>query len=543
VGDRELDFDGVGASEPPTQQGESHERIVTSRGGVTAAERKRRQRNRERAERLLYEVSDWRQFTDRNTLPMQAGASWEDLPALVLKEIADNACDESSEVEIALTAAGWRISDRGLGIDPDEVPRLFSVNRPMLSRKRTRLPRRGMLGQGLRVVAGYIGLVAGTITIASRGVVQVLRIDTISGETALDSCTQCTDDGWTRVTVSLHDEDIADPARRAIDFAQRSARSPGYSGPSSPWWYGPDDLRFLCRTAPKDATVADVIRDLGLTVPRSIEGAALAGTVTADDAAAILTGLRERNPEPASQRLGWIGRDDFDDFPGYAIEHGIAEFSSGARVPFVVEAYADCTRSKHYSATISGATYINRSPALSEFRLSGSPEGKRALLSGHSTYRSIEAKPGAYTLIVSVITPFVPLISTGKAPDLKHMSAEIATAVEKALKQAHRAAPPLDDADERMEKYTAAMRRFAQQERRLQRAQERETELEAWRALPGPRPLLLAIEEASAESGLSHDELSVLTAKFDPFLQDAPQRHRLGRWLAERRADLLSFAK
>jgi hypothetical protein len=510
-----------------------------SRPASTAAERKRRQRERERGARLLYEVADWRQFVDHNTLPMQAGASWEDLPELILKEVADNACDESTaEVEIELTPQGWRISDRGPGIDPEDVPRLFSVGRPMLSSKRTRLPRRGMLGQGLRVVAGYIGIIGGTIRVASRGVTQTLYVDTVAGQTMASECAPCVNDGWTRVTLAWpgydDDEDIAGLARQTIAFAKRSAPASNYAGPSSPWWYGPEDFRFLCVTAPRDATVADVVCDLGLTVPRGVEGAALAGTLTAADAVTILAALRERNSEPHPRRLGQIGREGFVDYSGYAIEHGIATLKSGARVPFIVEAHAHCRRrDKHDKSLTSSLTFINRSPARDGLQLGYGG------LRGHGIYRSVEVKPGNYELVVSVISPFVPLISTGKAPDLKHMSAEVAGAVEKAAKQAHRAAPPADDTnDRRWEREAARALAAADEARRVQRIQEREAHLEGWRTLPGPRVLLRTIENASAESGLSIDELSVLTPKFDPFLQDTPQRHRLGHWLADLAAKL-----
>ena len=40
--------------------------------------------------------------------------------------------------------------DNGPGLDPADVPRLFAVNRPLLSSKRRRLPLRGMLGNGLK---------------------------------------------------------------------------------------------------------------------------------------------------------------------------------------------------------------------------------------------------------------------------------------------------------------------------------------------------------------------------------------------------------
>jgi hypothetical protein len=43
---------------------------------------------------LLYTSAEWRDFASISGLPRRAGAAWPDMPALVLKELADNAADE-----------------------------------------------------------------------------------------------------------------------------------------------------------------------------------------------------------------------------------------------------------------------------------------------------------------------------------------------------------------------------------------------------------------------------------------------------------------
>ena len=58
---------------------------------------------------------------------------------------------------------GYRITDHGPGIDPEDVPTFFAVNRPLLSSKLKRLPLRGMLGNGLRVVMGAVAAFDGQI--------------------------------------------------------------------------------------------------------------------------------------------------------------------------------------------------------------------------------------------------------------------------------------------------------------------------------------------------------------------------------------------
>src|SRR5258706_499741 len=61
-----------------------------------------------------------------------------------------------------------RLSEGGPGIDPDAVPRLFSIARPMVSSKQLRLPTRGALGNGLRVVAGAVLASDGSLTVTTR---------------------------------------------------------------------------------------------------------------------------------------------------------------------------------------------------------------------------------------------------------------------------------------------------------------------------------------------------------------------------------------
>jgi hypothetical protein len=128
---------------------------VTSRPeGTPAAERKRQQRARERT--LLFEREDWRLFLDPATLPQKAGCQPEHVRKLVLRELVDNALDAGAHATLERDGETWIIADDGPGLDPDDVPRLFSVNRPLLSSKCQRLPLRGMLGNGLRVVVGAV---------------------------------------------------------------------------------------------------------------------------------------------------------------------------------------------------------------------------------------------------------------------------------------------------------------------------------------------------------------------------------------------------
>jgi hypothetical protein len=90
----------------------------------------------------------------------------------VLKELADNALDAGGMVRIGqLQDGGWYVEDDGPGIagDPADIARLFSIRRPLVSSKLLRLPMRGALGNGLRVVAGAVLASDGRLVLETRG--------------------------------------------------------------------------------------------------------------------------------------------------------------------------------------------------------------------------------------------------------------------------------------------------------------------------------------------------------------------------------------
>ena len=94
------------------------------------------------------------------------------IPRLVAKELADNAIDASGSCRTGLLEdGGFFVEDDGKGIDGDDkaVANLFSIRRPYTSSKLFRLPTRGALGNGLRVVVGAVLASGGTLTVKTRG--------------------------------------------------------------------------------------------------------------------------------------------------------------------------------------------------------------------------------------------------------------------------------------------------------------------------------------------------------------------------------------
>jgi hypothetical protein len=121
---------------------------------------------------LKFERADWTSFRTVEGLQQKAGVAQSKLRRLVLKELADNALDTGARVRIGqLPGGGYFVEDGGSGIEgqPEEIARLFTIARPMISTKLLGLPTRGALGNGLRVVAGAV--------VASEGSLVVTAID------------------------------------------------------------------------------------------------------------------------------------------------------------------------------------------------------------------------------------------------------------------------------------------------------------------------------------------------------------------------------
>ena len=105
-------------------------------------------------------------FRTLDGLTQKAGVSRDLLPRLVLKELADNGLDAGAVVEVGELPKGRGyfvdddgpgfVDDDGLDATPEEIAHLFSIRRPLVSSKLLRLPTRGAVGNGLRVVAGAV---------------------------------------------------------------------------------------------------------------------------------------------------------------------------------------------------------------------------------------------------------------------------------------------------------------------------------------------------------------------------------------------------
>src|SRR5215472_8032671 len=396
---------------------------------------------------LKFEREDWALFRTVEGLQQKAGVERSKLRRLALKELADNALDEGGQVRIGElpNGRGYFVEDDGKGIDgtPAEIARLFSISRPLLSTKLLRLPQRGALGNGLRVVAGAVLASGGTLTVTTRNRLIELRPE-YDGTTTVAGTTEVDFPIGTRVEINLGPALPADSAALAwAQLACELARGSVYAGRSSPWWYdAPQFHELACAagTRPVRELVASLDGCTGTTAGVIVAAAKLTratcNTINQEQATALLQAARRHAKPVTAERLGAVGPDAF---PGsaYAQSSGIVKFGSiapVAEIPFVVECWAAKVTQGKTRLTVC----VNRTPITGEIHAARDKRDIDAFGCGLAHTIATASIEAQFALVVNITTPYMPITSDGKEPNLKPFLDAIATATEKAVRKAHR---------------------------------------------------------------------------------------------------------
>lgn len=200
----------------------------------------------------MYERDDWTLFRVLTTLCQQAGVTPGQLRGVVIKELMDNALDVCDDARFGWSKdRGYYVEDSGAGIPgtPEEIAGLFSFGRSLASSKLERLPTRGALGNGLRVVAGGVYVSGGRLTVSTRN--QRLSLMPQEDGTTAFTVEPVDYPVGTRVEVWLGPAIPDDPAcfSGAALAQQMACGHSQYRGKTSPHWYDPDTFFELVRAA------------------------------------------------------------------------------------------------------------------------------------------------------------------------------------------------------------------------------------------------------------------------------------------------------
>jgi hypothetical protein len=388
------------------------------------------------ASNLKLEREDWTSFRTIDGLQQKAGVSKDKLPRLVLKELADNSLDAGGKISLGElpTEGGYYVEDDGPGIDgtPEDIARLFSIRRPMVSSKYFRRPQRGMLGNGLRVVAGAVLASEGSLAIVTRNRRIVLRPER-DGSATVVKVDEAKFPRGTRIEIKFGpalpgDENAVHWAMMARIFARSGTC---YSGGSSPWWYDAPSFHELLDSGGERPVRELIARLDGCTGGKAGEIVAAAGLsraickdITSEQAASLLKVAKEYAKPVTPQRLGAVGADLFSDH-AYACVRG--ELSD---IPFVVEAWAKSADKTRL------LVLVNRTPVTGNIR--AARDNRDIDFFGCELHHNITQAPkeAQFQIWLNITTPYMSITSDGKEPDLEPFLSEIVSAVGKAVRKA-----------------------------------------------------------------------------------------------------------
>ncbi len=377
---------------------------------------------------------DWKLFRSIETLCQKAGVHKEFIPVLVVKELVDNALDASGGCQLdRIDEHTFIISDQGAGINPELLPLYFSINRPLMSSKMLRLPTRGALGNGLRVVTGAVIATGGELSITTKG-----RIYNVIPQDDGSSVTEdmgSSDEVGTSIRIKLGIK-VTDNAlswgRYAINLSKHGEL---YSGKTSMFWYNSESFYELINAI--DILIVDFLNLQSGTNKQYLkelntlyEGKRTS-EFTFEDSEILLKKLRYNSKKISPKRLGEVG----DVYVNY-YSKVTGEFKSpssrgdfDAFIPFVVEVWINTLSGDPNKLRSQITLSVNKTPITADYHVNT----KQAQTSIWGAGLDIEVKSRPVKLEINIITPYMPITSDGKAPNFRPMNNEIETAVKRAV--------------------------------------------------------------------------------------------------------------
>jgi hypothetical protein len=395
----------------------------------------------------MFEREDWTLFRSLNTLGQKAGVGVNLIPKLVAKELVDNALDASGDCRVGWLSGGdgfW-VEDDGGGIPgaDDEIALLFSINRPLTSSKILRKPTRGALGNGLRVVAGAVLASDGSMRVSTRG--RTLELSP-QRDTGLSTALRVGDWNKPGCRVEIRFGSSLNIDQNALGWANRAillaAGKSSYRGKSSPYWYDSESFHELL-LASQNHTVRELIAELdGCAEPKAgriCEGfqGRLAKNINAAEADRILESARHEAKPVAIPRLGCVGPISSLP-PGYAkgagrLMIGSARSTIRAEVPVVVEVWAQVDNKTYAHLSVNRTPITGKLTAWKE-----KTETRFAGCSSTDGYWNIKSGNKPIQIWINIDTPYMPITTDGKEPDLDDFFGLIRDAAEKAVGRAKR---------------------------------------------------------------------------------------------------------
>lgn len=386
----------------------------------------------------MFERPDWTLFRSLGTLGQKAGVPLRRLAALVIKELVDNALDAGATAHVERCGDWIYVTDDGPGLpgDADAIARLFSIQRPLTSSKLVRVPSRGALGNGLRVVVGAVLASSGALFVETRGQHHEIR-PRDDGTSDITSTPAPGREIGTKIGLRLGEDipvgdDVLAWSEIAIAFADHGKV---YRGKTSPWWNDTESFFEMCKAAGTKplADLCSVFRDVTPTMAASLVGRTQCQDVSRDQASHLLTMLRDRSSAPKPAVLGKIG-ELTQMSHAYAGGEILVGTGMRAQLPFSIEAFVETLSDEDDDGLV---VLVNRTPITGEVSVIRQKSHQIGII-GCGLKHVFEVGRKPVRIVINVTTPYMPITTDGKEPDLRRYLTPLAAVIEKAAKKARR---------------------------------------------------------------------------------------------------------
>lgn len=390
----------------------------------------------------FHERDDWTLFRTLDGIQQRTGIKKIHFGKAVVKELLDNALDASSFCRFGfLTDGGFFIENIGKGLlgNDDEIADLFSINRPLRSTKLYRLPTRGALGNGLRFITGVVLATKGTLKVMTKGRSLQLFPQYHNGKTHYERLGDHPMKG-TRIEITIpgyEDKDIFEWGKKAKQLKSETV----YKGKTSPYWYNVDDFHALMDSAPEGLTIARFLEKFdGCTGEKSWNiskdfSQKNINKLTINDAEELLRKMQKVTKPVNPERLGFVG--ELTGFESYYKLRGqwkpaADKMNITTIIPYVIEAWTN--NSDKPSVNL----FVNRTHVAQDVYTYMLDNNKKQYINDCGISCKVPVK-SPKEIWISIITPYFPMKSSGKEPDLSNIRENIFLAIHKAVEKLEKA--------------------------------------------------------------------------------------------------------
>ncbi len=371
----------------------------------------------------MFEREDWKLFRNIDTLCQKAGVSRNRIPQLIIKELVDNALDVSEcELKLIPNENGFSVRDFGEGLSESLMENLFSINRPMITSKLLRLPTRGALGNGLRVVIGAIISTNGRLLVETKGKeYEVIFLEDGSANIKIIGDSDVID--GTKFKVYLGDNIYKIIEKDLIWGNNAILMSKGelHKCKTSPYWYTSEAFFELLNSyTGKLKEFLLLFEGMNKLKVKNyfINLDIFTNQISFEESENILSFLKEYCKKVNVKKIGCISDDDYNNGLGeYARKYGQFTVRSAkgihdAIIPFIIETWI------RIQDKYNPAIYVNKTPITGEFSWWYDKGTMKLFRLG----LNIDVKLKKSQIVINITTPYMPITSDGKSPDFSNMN-------------------------------------------------------------------------------------------------------------------------